>query len=175
VFKKAFFFSEVVNIHFSFANFDRGLSRNNWYKALHMVKRGKKSFFSVNKSHNWFYQVKEKDLLPTRREWFQGYLDKGMDVTSNETPDLFWDDVEVLRWFNQYGTKRLFLLDIWRGIDWEEKRKIALERGIPGVPSSPIEQPSRAIVFFNGLGTYKFSLLELLRKIRTAVLKKILP
>ena len=173
-FPKTFFFNEIVNLHFTFVNYENCVRKNNWYKARYIVK-GAKKYYYTNRNHNWFYYVKEKELRPTPREWLDGYINKGIDVTSTVTPDLLWYDIEILRWFNKYGVKKFYLLDIWRGIDWEEKRKIALARVIQGIPSIPIKKPNRLILFYNGLGTYNFSLFDLLRKIKRVLLRIFLP
>jgi len=173
-FPKEFFFNEIVNLHTRFINYEICKRKNNWYKVWYIV-RGTKSYYHVNLNHNWFYSVKERDLCSTPKEWLGGYANKGIDITSTVTADLLWYDIEILRWFNKYGVKKFYLLDIWRDIDWEEKRKIALARGIQGIPLLPIKKPNRLILFYNGLGTYNFSWSDWMRKIKNRLLRILLP
>lgn len=173
-FLKEFFFNEIVNLHFSYLNPQTALRKNNWYKSYYAVK-GKRSRYFININHNWFYHIKEKNLLSTPDRWLADYTARGIDVTSSAIADLLWYDIEILKWFGQYGERKFFFLDIWRGIDWEQKRKLALARGIRGIPDRPIKKPHALIRFFNGIGTYNFSLFSFLVKVKNRIFRLFLP
>lgn len=173
-FQRQFFFNEIVNMHLCFINREIGIRKNNWYKVYYIIK-GAKSYRHVNVNHNWLYDIKENDLLSVPESWLLDYSRRGIDVTSNVLPDLLWHDVDILRWFAKYGTKKFFFLDIWRGIDWEEKRRLARERGIQGIPDETLRKPSRIVIFLNGLGTHSFSFTGLLVKIKNRILRMLLP
>lgn len=172
---KRFLFHEIVTLHYSFANFAIAERKNNWYRAWFLVKRGASSYHYINRNYNWFYRIDESSVKPVLPEWLEGYRTRGIDVTSSVTKDLLWYDVEILRWFKQYGEKKFHLLDIWRGIDWEEKRCIALERGIEGIPTKPIQKPNKVILFYNELGTKKFSFKDCTNKVFRRIARSILP
>lgn len=76
-------------------------------------------------------------LEDSRREWFAGWEEAGIDMGSVDDPAFHWYDVEVLRAFARYGTRRFWLDDIWR-FDWEEARQWALAAGHSGIPDRPV-------------------------------------
>lgn len=171
---KIFHFNEIVCLHFGWMNFRRSVIRNHWYKAWYLV-HGAKSYHVTNRNHSWFYKVTPAELSPTPQSWLAGYTEKGYDVTSTENPDLLWYEVDILRWIEQYGAKKFFLLDIWREVDWEAKRKTALSMGIPGIPSTPIGKPPKWMIVFNGLGYGDYTFCGILRKLIRGLLRLILP
>jgi len=173
-FTNEFFFKEVVNLHISSLNFEMLIRKNNWYKAWWMTI-GAKKYQNTNCKHNWFYTVREKDLQFVPEEWLKGFIDKGIDVGVCPAPDLLWYDIEILRFFDKYGVGKFYLSDIWGEVDWEEKRRFAISRGIGGIPQTPIKKPNRAIVFYNGLSKYDYPCPRWIKKIIHALMSRILP
>lgn len=69
--------------------------------------------------------------------WFEGWEAVGIDMRTIDDPEFHWYDVEVLRAFRTYGTRKFWLDDIWR-FDWEPARQWALAQGLEGMPDHPI-------------------------------------
>jgi hypothetical protein len=84
-------------------------------------------------------------IEPSSREWFRGWEDAGIDMRSVVQEHYYWYDFEVLRYFNEYGTRKFWLDDIW-GFDWEACRGYARDRHLPGIPAAPVRRPPRALV-----------------------------
>ena len=60
-------------------------------------------------------------LQDTKKEWFEGYKTKNIDLTSLKKAFLWWED-EVLEMINQHGIEKFRNLDIKR-INWVTKAK----------------------------------------------------
>ena len=52
--------------------------------------------------------------MPSRPEWFRGWEQQGIDMHTIPEAAYHWFDVEILRAFTRYGTRRFWLDDIWR-------------------------------------------------------------
>lgn len=74
---------------------------------------------------------------PSRAEWFRGWEAMGIDMHTVSDPEYHWHDIEVLRAFARYGTRKLWLDDVWR-FDWDACWRWATAIGAPGIPSGPI-------------------------------------
>lgn len=173
-FSRNFYFNEVVNLHFACVPKEAGLRKNNWYKVYYIVK-GKNSYYRVNYSHKAYFSSGIKKLRPSKPHWLQGFTTRGIDVTSRVIDDLYWFEIDILRWFKLFGEKKFFFLDIWIYVDWEKKRKLALLKGIEGISEKPIKRPNRLIYFYHFLCSYDFSLREWVNKIKHLFLRGILP
>ncbi len=79
----------------------------------------------------------EGRIEPTRPEWFAGWEAEGIDMRTVADPPYHWYDVEVLRAFGQYGTRKYWLDDVWR-FDWEPCRRWAVAQGYQGIPAEPV-------------------------------------
>lgn len=145
-----FHFAEVVCLHFAWLNYDRTVRRNLWYKAWWTVK-GAKSYHQNNRNHGWHRNIDERNIERCPDRWLEAYKQRGMDVTSCESSALYWWDVDILRWFSEYGVKRFLPLDIWREVDWEEKRILAKQMGVTGIPDSPLQGPGKLRLAYHGL------------------------
>ncbi|MGE0443343.1 MAG: glycosyltransferase family 2 protein [Gemmatimonadales bacterium] len=76
-------------------------------------------------------------LEASRREWFAGWEEAGLDMATVDDPEFSWYDAEVLRAFGRYGTRRFWLDDLWR-FDWEAARQWAIAAGYEGMPERPV-------------------------------------
>jgi hypothetical protein len=79
-------------------------------------------------------------LSDMKTEWFEGWEKKGIDFHDLKEEDIYWYDIECLSYFNKYGVEHFASLDIW-DVDWEKKRKIAIEKGIKDIPSYSVGDP----------------------------------
>lgn len=72
--------------------------------------------------------------------WIDAWLAEGIDLDRFQQPDVFWYDVDILRFFHRYGTGYFADLDIW-DVDWERKRQLASSQGMDGLPDGPVRDP----------------------------------
>jgi len=77
-------------------------------------------------------------------EWFRGWEAVGIDMRTVVDDLYHWYDVDVLRFFREYGTRKFWLDDIW-DFDWEACRQDAKRRNLFGIPDA-VHPPPRALV-----------------------------
>jgi glycosyltransferase involved in cell wall biosynthesis len=77
-------------------------------------------------------------------EWFVGWEAQAIAVRSIADTEYHWQDFEVLRFFQRYGTRRYWLDDIW-DFDWEACRFEGLKRGERGLPQARVKYPPRSL------------------------------
>jgi hypothetical protein len=135
--EERFIFNDVVCLHYAWVNFQAAIRRNNYYK-VYWVMRGARSYHVNNRNHGWYRSVQENNLASSPQRWLEDYTNRGLDVTSSGESSLYWWDIEVLRTFKAAGIDRFYPLDIWREVDWEQLRRIALARNIAGIDDKPI-------------------------------------
>jgi hypothetical protein len=96
-------------------------------------------------------------------------------VTSIGESLLYWWDIEVLRAFKTAGIKRFYPLDIWREVDWEQLRQIALAKNIAGIDDTPIGAASRFRRGYHMLTVDGLDLSPAVTKARRFMAFKLLP
>lgn len=74
------------------------------------------------------------------REWFDGWEKLGIDMQTVTSYKYHWQDIEVLKYFEQYGVFKFWLDDIWN-FDWEACRLYGKQQGIQGIPNDLIQKP----------------------------------
>jgi Glycosyl transferase family 2 len=171
---RKFVFNDVVCLHYAWVNVEGGIRRNNYYK-VHWVTEGAKSYHRNNRNHGWYRKVHDMNIAITPSRWFAGYMDRGLDVTSISQSSLYWWDIEVLRTFKKVGIEKFYSLDIWREVDWEQLRLIALAKKIDGIDDKSISAPSWLWRNFQALTVDGVDLAGTLRKVRRFVAVKLLP
>jgi hypothetical protein len=141
--KKAFRLKQVVLLHYNQCNLPRMESKDRWYRCFARILHPEMNVVEIYRLHDWYDRLKSKfRVRPSRDEWFLNYRLAGIELSSIRTEPYFWSDWEILRMFEKYGTEVFRGVDIW-SVDWEGLRQIGTERGIPGLPKTPIQVPLR--------------------------------
>jgi hypothetical protein len=143
---RLFRFNEVVNLHFFMTNPDVYRKKQNWYKMFWLKKGGK--YFYTNRNHGLHEAIGQQHIAACPQDWWQGFADRGLDLTSVEAPTLLWYDVEILQYMAAHGTRKTWLLDIWNQ-DWEFLRQLAIKEGHAGIPTEPIKSPPGWVQRYN--------------------------
>ncbi|MEO8451862.1 MAG: glycosyltransferase family 2 protein [Gemmatimonadota bacterium] len=85
-------------------------------------------------------------IEPSRSEWFAEWERRGIDMRTVLDPPYHWYDLEVLRAFKRYDTRRFWLDDIWR-FDWDACLDWAKSQGFGGLPGRPVRTAPDWLVF----------------------------
>jgi hypothetical protein len=169
-----FVFNDVVCLHYAWVNFQAAIRRNNYYK-VHWVTQGAKSYHQNNRNHGWHRTVRDKDIASSPAHWLSGYLSRDIDVTSIGESALYWWDIEILKTFNAIGVKKFYPLDIWREVDWEQLRQIAVARNIGDIDDKAITPPGRLQNAYNAAAVDGIDIVNFVRKAKRFIARKILP
>jgi hypothetical protein len=109
-----YYFKEIKVIHFDYVIPERTISKLIWYQCFEKIKFNHSDNYLLEK-YKTFDSIDEFltsfPLYDTKKEWFEGYKTKNIDLTSLKKAFLWWDE-EVLEMINQHGIEKFRHLDI---------------------------------------------------------------
>ena len=114
-------------------------SKHRWYKCLERIQYPKKPAAEINHLYDWMHRD-ELVLRSCPEQWYKGYEDVGIKFDLKGDTGAYWWDWEVMRMFEKYGTGHFAELGIW-DCDWEELRRLGIQRGINGLPTRGLNSP----------------------------------
>jgi glycosyltransferase involved in cell wall biosynthesis len=95
-------------------------------------------------SNKLYIESGEAQLSPSQVEWFTGWEELGIDMRTIIHQRYYWQDFEVLQYFDKYGLRRFWLEDIW-SFDWEACSDYAKSIGMRNIPEYEISAPPKII------------------------------
>lgn len=111
---------DVKLMHYVGVDLERWNSKHRWYQCWERINRPQRGAISI------YRQYHRKDVVPPHeikhipREWFAGYEQHGIDMTSvYREPVLRWDK-EVLKFLTEYGPGKFKREAIW-DVDWSKR------------------------------------------------------
>ncbi len=140
--------SDVTVLHYAALRPRALASKLRWYSVLESVRGTCPWVFKrrLRYSHAMYVNFTGAGRIePSREGWFRGWEAAGIDMRTVEDDLYHWYDVEVLRYFLAYGTRKFWLDDIWE-FDWEACRQDAMRRHEFGIPDAALQVPPRALV-----------------------------
>jgi glycosyltransferase involved in cell wall biosynthesis len=127
-------------LHYQFVLFERSRAKQCWYRAAEAVALGGEKAAGINFYYRVVRDEREVGLSPVLPAWIAGWQQLGIDLETFSEEPLYWYDVEVLRWFKEKTPAYFAPIDLW-DLNWEAKRRLALARGIEGMPAEPVIDP----------------------------------
>ena len=106
---------------------------DNVYKTNPIFRR-RKSYCAFK---DW---TKGGNLQQSSQEWFDGWENIGIDMKTIINYKYYWQDMEVLKYFQKYGVIKFWVDDIWH-FNWEACRLYMKKQGIENIPEFPIQKP----------------------------------
>lgn len=131
---------DVKILHYALTRPSAQASKMRMYSVIENVLqtnplRRRRAGYRANK--NW---SRGQRIDSTRGEWFEHWERLDIDMNSILTERYYWQDLEVLRYFEQFGERKFWFEDIW-DFDWEACRRFAHSSGIAKVPTTTIVPP----------------------------------
>jgi glycosyltransferase involved in cell wall biosynthesis len=83
-------------------------------------------------------------VQPVPKEWFDQWEKLGIDMTTIPSNKYYWQDFDILKNFQTYGTYRFWLEPIWE-FDWEACRQFAKTQQVKDIPDFEIKKPPALI------------------------------
>ena len=114
--------NHIKIMHFQFTDWDRMESKHRWYQCYERIKNPALSALRIYRSYHHMYSVKKKDLKIIPENWFDFYLNIGVDLKIVLKDKYYYWDKRVLEYFNKYGTSFFTKEAIW-DINWESAGK----------------------------------------------------
>ncbi len=126
----------VKLLHYIYIDPYRMFSKHRLYKCLELIENQNRPWQTCIKYQDTQIKGYGKPALPIQEKWLDGFnwLIK-YRASEKVTEDCYWYDVEVLNYFDKYGTKKFSKLNIW-DVDWNKKAKLLGRAGIYNDPRS---------------------------------------
>jgi hypothetical protein len=155
---------DVKFLHYALVRPEAQKAKMRMYAALENVM-GTKSLYT-RRRYYWSKRVLRAmgPIEPTPREWFAAWEQRGIDMTSIEDVQPYWQDIATLEMLLKYGSRRFWFDDIWEK-DWNE---LIVELGRSG----RVEPPTRLL---RGLTDLAQRVFEWARESRTKQERSSLP
>lgn len=112
------FLNQIVCLHYQFCNWARTESKHRYYRVQEKIYVKKLSDLAIYRIYGWMYSKNTK-IKNSKKEWFEGWEKKGIDISSIENHKINYFDLSVIEKFDKYGTDKFKYQDIWN-IDWNE-------------------------------------------------------
>ena len=108
---------ELKVLHYQYSDWDRMLSKHRWYQCWETLNMPQSSPYGLYRKYHHMDSVRPDEIQPVLAQWLQGYIERGIDMSSlNKDPIYRWDQ-EVMGFFQNHGTTYFSKLDLW-DIDW---------------------------------------------------------
>lgn len=130
--KKYVYLNEIVCLHYQCCNWPRMESKHRYYRAHEKSNIQKLSDLAIHRIYGHFMSNKN-DIRQSPDEWFEGWIKRGVDMTSVKVESLTHFDLSVMEMLNKNGPNYFQYQDIWR-VNWgklleqaKEARKVPLD------------------------------------------------
>lgn len=124
---------DVKILHYALVRPQAQKAKIRMYAALENLM-GTKSLYT-RRRYYWSKRVLKPlgPVEPTPREWLAGWEERGIDMTTIEDREPYWQDLALLDIMVEHGSRRFWFDDVWEK-DW---RRFASEQGRPAVTPPP--------------------------------------
>lgn len=106
--------SEIKLLHYAFVNLERNQSKKTWYQAYEKVGKGQ---FGPRIFRKYNREGGTPTYRPCDVNWFKGYADLNIDVTSVIYGYDYSHDYRILDYLDELGTSYFKMCNIWQK-DW---------------------------------------------------------
>jgi len=118
--------NQIVCLHYQFCHRRKVESRFRGYRAHEKAVVRKLTDLEIWRAYAQ-HEV-PTGTQPCPREWFAGWEERGIDMTSSVEEELFHYDIEVLKLFEKHGMAFFARQDLWFA-NWAALRTAAIRRG----------------------------------------------
>jgi glycosyltransferase involved in cell wall biosynthesis len=112
--------TEIKLMHYCLVDINRFKSRIRWYQCFEHLEK-KKRPIDLYRFYHKIRFISPKAIAKVPPEWITGYQQHGIDMSSVNCDGSYRWDREVLKYFDEYGTKEFKRLAIW-DVDWPRLR-----------------------------------------------------
>jgi glycosyltransferase involved in cell wall biosynthesis len=114
--------AELKLLHYALTRPEAQKAKFRMYAALENLMATKTAYW--RRRYYWHGRVWRPNgpLEPTPPEWYAGWEARGIDMTTIEDVQPYWQDVALLDLMYEHGARRFWLDDVWEK-DWERFRR----------------------------------------------------
>lgn len=110
---------DVKILHYALARPEAQIAKIRMYAALENLMGTKTAYW--RRRYYWSRRVLRPlgPVEPTPRAWLAGWEERGIDMTTIEDVQPYWQDLATLDLLIEHGSRRFWLDDIWKK-DWQQ-------------------------------------------------------
>lgn len=119
---------DVKILHYALVRPEAQIAKIRMYVALENLMHTKSLYW--RRRYYWSKKIllPQGPIEPTPLAWFAGWEERGIDMTTIDDRQPYWQDLATLDLLLQHGSRRFWLDDIWKK-DW---KALLRESGKPG-------------------------------------------
>jgi len=117
------YLNDIVAMHYSLTRVEAQNAKMQFYSMLeNILHQGHFLARRFKYGYNFDSFIKNSKLEKTPPEWFKGWEDLGIDMTTIPRASSFWYDEEALKLFSLYGYRKFWVDNIWER-NWPQLAK----------------------------------------------------
>lgn len=108
---------DIKVLHYQYTDWERMRSKHRWYQAWELLHNNRPSTVSLYRQYHHMFSVSSDAIRKIPKEWFKGYEEQGIDMTSVWRDACYRWDKELLKMMSDYGVSCFAKAAIW-DLDW---------------------------------------------------------
>jgi hypothetical protein len=112
------YLADIKVLHYQYTDWERMKSKHRLYEVIESLHDPRRSAISIYRQYHHM-DPPNPWRMPIPREWLEGYLRAGIDMTSTNVEGCYATDREILAHLEKSGTRRFARQAIW-DVDWVE-------------------------------------------------------
>lgn len=108
---------DIRVLHYQYTDWERMKSKQRWYQCWERLNNPHRNSIEIFRQYHHMDAITQDEIQLLPRNWLEGYLEAGIDMTSVRRDVSFWTDQEILEWLDQYETKDFRREAIW-DVNW---------------------------------------------------------
>lgn len=121
--------NDIKIMHFQYTDWNRMKMKQRWYQCYEKINKKNINNIDIYRMYHHMDVIPKDKINNIPKEWFQGYIDINIDLTSVNVDNLYYWERDILDYLLKYGLDYFKYIDIW-DIKWE---KIAEKWGFENV------------------------------------------
>lgn len=110
---------EIKVMHYQYTDWNRMKSKHRWYQCWERLNNSDRRPIKIYRQYHHMYAISKQKIKKLQPEWFSGYEQQGIDMSSVNRCEFYWWDKKVLDYFKEFGTAEFRREAIW-DVDWLE-------------------------------------------------------
>lgn len=128
------YLDKIKFMHFALLRFEAYLARQRFYKVVENVNNTKTLLMRYEYYNGGIYEIKRKKKDETPIRWYKKWIEEEFLPLNFPKREYYWYDLEIIKYFQEFGVKRFHLDDIW-SFDYNK----LLEQTTQNLQSNPVE------------------------------------
>lgn len=104
---------EVKLLHYQYTDWDRMKRKHRWYECWERLNHAWRSPTDIYRQYHHMDASVALALRPVPKDWLEGYLESGIDMSSVRHEPVVWFDRDVHDWLHAYGPERFRRDAVW--------------------------------------------------------------